>query len=172
MVLQQFARIKVLLLDVDGVLTDGSVLVTEQGDQLRRFAIKDGYAIQLAVKRGLRICIISGGKSQGVLHRLRALGVEDVYLGVADKLALMHEVINRYEVLKEEIGFMGDDIPDLECLKQVGLPMCPQDAVEEIKAVAHYVSPKKGGDGCVRDVIEKILKLQKKWYDDDNIKSI
>ncbi len=171
MVLRQFAHIKVLLLDVDGVLTDGSVLVTEQGEQLRRFSIKDGYAIQLAIKRGLRICIISGGKSQGVLHRLRGLGVEDIYLGVTDKLALMREIIIRYDVALAEVGFMGDDIPDLACLKQVGLPMCPQDAVEEIKAVARYVSPKNGGEGCVRDVIEKILKLQKKWYHEDNIKS-
>lgn len=172
MVLQQFAQIKVLFLDVDGVLTDGSVLLTEQGEQLRRFSIKDGYAIQLGIKRGLRIAAISGGKSQGVLHRLRGLGVEDVFLGIADKLTLMREVILRYDVALAEVGFMGDDIPDLECLEQVGLPMCPQDAVEEVKAVAHYVSPKKGGEGCVRDVIEKILKLQKKWYDDDKIKSI
>lgn len=172
MILQQFAHIKVLFLDVDGVLTDGSVLLTEQGEQLRRFSIKDGYAIQLAIKRGLRIAAISGGKSQGVLHRLRGLGMEDVFLGVADKLVFMQEIMLRYDVTLAEVGFMGDDIPDLECLKQVGLPMCPQDAVEEVKAVVHYVSPKKGGEGCVRDVIEKILKLQKKWYDDDKIKSI
>ncbi|MBD1433865.1 HAD hydrolase family protein [Sphingobacterium sp. DN00404] len=172
MVLQAFANINVLFLDVDGVLTDGSVLVTEQGEQLRRFSIKDGYAIQLAIKRGLRIAVISGGKSQGVLQRLRGLGVEDVFLGVGDKLTVMHDIILRYNVALTEVAFMGDDIPDLACLKQVGLPICPQDAVEEIKAVAHYVSPQKGGEGCVRDVIEKILKLQKKWYDNDNVKSI
>lgn len=172
MVLQAFANIKVLLLDVDGVLTDGSVLVTEQGEQLRRFSIKDGYAIQLAVKRGLRVAVISGGKSQGVLQRLRGLGVEDIFLGVGDKLTVMRDLILRYDVALTEVAFMGDDIPDLACLKQVGLPICPQDAVEEIKAVAHYVSPRKGGEGCVRDVIEKILKLQQKWYDQDNIKSI
>ncbi|PRD46171.1 KdsC family phosphatase [Sphingobacterium haloxyli] len=172
MILQRFVHIKVLFLDIDGVLTDGSVLVTEQGEQLRRFSVKDGYAIQLAIKHGLRIAVISGGKSQGVIHRLRGLGVEDVFLGVVDKLTLMQEIIRRYDVALSEVGFMGDDMPDLECLKLVGLAMCPQDAVEEIKAVAHYVSPKLGGGGCVRDVIEKILKLQNKWYDDDNIKSI
>jgi len=172
MVLQAFANIKVLFLDVDGVLTDGSVLVTERGEQLRRFSIKDGYAIQLAIKRGLRIAIISGGKSQGVLKRLRGLGVEDVFLGVGDKLTVMQDIMLRYDVALAEVAFMGDDIPDLVCLKQVGLALCPQDAVEEIKAVAHYVSPKKGGEGCVRDVIEKILKLQKKWDDDEHIKSI
>src|SRR5690606_22052314 len=172
MVLQAFANIKVLFLDVDGVLTDGSVLVTERGEQLRRFSIKDGYAIQLAIKRGLRIAIISGGKSQGVLKRLRGLGVDDVFLGVGDKLTVMQDIMLRYDVALAEVAFMGDDIPDLVCLKQVGLALCPQDAVEEIKAVAHYVSPKKGGEGCVRDVIEKILKLQKKWDDDEHIKSI
>lgn len=172
MVLRAFANIKLLFLDVDGVLTDGTVLVTEQGEQLRRFSIKDGYAIQLAVKRGLHIVIISGGKSNGVLHRLNGLGVTDVFLNVADKLTTMQEVVRRYQVAWSETAFMGDDIPDLACLKQVGLPLCPQDAVEEIKAVCDYISPKRGGEGCVRDVIEKMLKLQHKWYDDDNIKSV
>jgi len=172
MVLQQFANVKVLFLDVDGVLTDGSVLVTEQGEQLRRFSIKDGYAIQLAVKCGLRICIISGGNSQGVLHRLRGLGVQDVYLGVTDKFAVMQEVALRYDVMLAEVAFMGDDIPDVACMRQAALRLCPQDAVEEVKAVAHYISPKKGGEGCVRDVIEKILKLQKKWHDHDKVRSI
>ncbi|NGM64738.1 KdsC family phosphatase [Sphingobacterium sp. SGR-19] len=172
MILQRFAHIKVLVLDVDGVLTDGSVLVTEEGEQLRRFSVKDGYAIQLAIKRGLRILAITGGKSTGIFHRLRGLGVEDVYLDVADKLTLLQEVIRRYDVALEDVAFMGDDMPDLKCLKEVGLPMCPQDAVEEIKAVSRYVSPKRGGEGCVRDVIEKILKLQKKWYEDATVKSV
>lgn len=172
MVLRAFANIKLLFLDVDGVLTDGTVLVTEQGEQLRSFSIKDGYAIQLAVKRGLHIVIISGGKSNGVLHRLNGLGVTAVFLDVADKLTMMQEVVRRYQVTWSETAFMGDDIPDLACLKQVGLPLCPQDAVEEIKAVSDYISPKRGGEGCVRDVIEKMLKLQHKWYDDDNIKSV
>lgn len=172
MVLKQFAGIRVLFLDVDGVLTDGSVHVTEQGEQLRCFSVRDGYAIQLAVKRGLHISAISGGNSRGVWHRLRGLGVEDVYLGVSDKLSLMQELIGRYGVTVEEMAFMGDDMPDLACMKQVGLALCPQDAVEEIKAIAHYVSPKKGGEGCVRDVIEKILKLQQKWDGGDQVKSI
>lgn len=171
MVLEQFALIKVLFLDIDGVLTDGSVLVTEQGEQLRRFSIKDGYAIQLAMKRGLNIVVISGGKSQSVLHRLRGLGISDVFLDVADKLTLMRKLIDECGAKREEVAFMGDDIPDLACLREVGLALCPLDAVEEIKAICHYVSPKKGGEGCVRDVIEKMLKLQKKWYD-DNTKSI
>lgn len=172
MVLQQFGSIKVLFLDVDGVLTDGSVHVTEQGEQLRRFSVKDGYAIQLAIKRGLRISVISGAKSRGVRERLLALGVEDIYLGVSDKLPLMEDLIQRYGVEAEEAAFMGDDMPDLSCMKQIGLALCPQDAVDEIKTIAHYVSPKKGGEGCVRDVLEKILKLQRKWGEgQENVRS-
>lgn len=172
MVLEKFAGIKVLFLDVDGVLTDSSVHVTEAGEQLRRFSVKDGYAIQLAIKRGLRVSIISGGRSQGVMHRFRGLGVKHVCLDVADKLSVMHELVHKYEVGMAEVAFMGDDMPDLACMKEVGLALCPQDAAEEIKAVSHYISPKNGGNGCVREVMEKILKLQHKWYDDDKIKSV
>lgn len=172
MVLERFADIKAFFLDVDGVLTDGSVHVTEQGEQLRRFSVRDGYAIQLAVKRGLHIAVISGGRSQGVWHRLRGLGVEDIYLDVSDKLSLMQDLIRRYGIDVKKVAFMGDDMPDLTCMEQVGLALCPQDAAEEIKAIAHYVSPKRGGEGCVRDVLEKALKLQKKWNSDEKIKSI
>lgn len=172
MVLEQFAGIKAFFLDVDGVLTDGSVHVTEQGEQLRRFSVRDGYAIQLAVKRGLHIFIISGGKSQGVRHRFRGLGVEEIHLDISDKLPLMQDLIKRYSFDRKEVAFMGDDMPDLACMKEVGLALCPQDAAEEIKAIAHYVSPQRGGEGCVRDVLEKALKLQKKWHNVDQVKSI
>lgn len=173
MVLQQFARIKILFLDVDGVLTDGSVHVTEQGEQLRRFCVKDGYAIQLAIKRGFRVSVISGAKSQGVWARLHGLGVEDIYLGVSDKLPVMQDLMERYGVAMEEVAFIGDDIPDLACMRQIGLALCPQDAVDEIKSIAHYVSPKRGGEGCVRDILEKILKLQKKWDNgEENVRSV
>lgn len=172
MVLKRFVPIQILFLDVDGVLTDGSVLLTENGEQLRRFSIKDGYAIQLAIKRGLQIVIISGGTSNGVRQRLLGLGVEEVFLGVGNKLELMEKLLEERGLTCDQAAFVGDDMPDLACLKRVGLALCPQDAVEEIKAVAHYITPQKGGGGCVRDVIEKILKLQNKWYDEDHIKSI
>ncbi|KGE15210.1 KdsC family phosphatase [Sphingobacterium deserti] len=172
MVLKQFAKIKAVVLDVDGVLTDGTVLVTETGEQLRRFSIKDGYAIQLAMKAGLQIIVISGGNSQGVLQRMRGLHVEEVHLGVADKLTLMQEIIARQGLHKEDIAFMGDDIPDLLCMKEVGLALCPQDAVDEIKNIAAYVSPYRGGEGCVRDVLEKILRLRGLWNLETGIKSI
>lgn len=172
MILQDFARIKALFLDVDGVLTDGTVLVNEDGDQLRRFSIKDGYAIQLAVNVGVQVIVISGGRSEGVLKRLQHLGVLDVYLGISNKLQLMHEIMHRQEWSKEDVAFMGDDVPDLDCMKNVGLALCPQDAVEEVKAVAGYVSPKNGGAGCVRDVLEKILRLKGLWDTKTGIKSI
>ncbi len=172
MILQDFARVKALFLDVDGVLTDGTVLVTEDGDQLRRFSIKDGYAIQLAMKVGLQIIVISGGRSQGVLKRLQNLGVLDVHLGISNKLQLMNEIIHRQGWSREDVAFMGDDVPDLDCLKNVGLALCPQDAVEEVKAVSGYVSPKNGGAGCVRDVLEKILRLKGLWDTGTGIKSI
>ncbi|GHE23688.1 KdsC family phosphatase [Sphingobacterium griseoflavum] len=172
MILKDFAKIKAVFLDVDGVLTDGSVLVTEDGEQLRRFSIKDGYAIQLAVKVGLAIVVISGGQSQGVFKRLQGLGVLDIHLGISNKLELMKEIIARRDWTKEEVAFMGDDVPDLACMKHVGLALCPQDAVEEVKAVAGYVSPKNGGAGCVRDVLEKVLRLQGLWNMETGIKSM
>lgn len=172
MILEKFTTIEALFLDVDGVLTDGSVMVTEQGDQLRSFSIKDGYAIQLAIKKGLQIIIISGGKSLGVKYRLEGLGVKDIFLGVSDKLALMNEIIQKRSLERNQVAFMGDDIPDLACMRVVGLPLCPQDAVDDIKRVAEYVSPYGGGRGCVRDVIEKILRLKMLWSTESNIKSI
>lgn len=172
MILKDFTKIKALFLDVDGVLTDGSVLVTEEGDQLRRFSIKDGYAIQLAMKVGLAIIVITGGKSQGVLKRLRGLGVEEVHLGIADKLSLMRELMVRHGWTSAEVGFMGDDIPDFACMQEAGLALCPQDAVDDIKAISGYVSPKRGGEGCVRDVLEKVLKLKGLWHLETGIRSI
>ncbi len=163
MVLQDFTKIKAVFLDVDGVLTDGTVLVTEQGEQLRSFSVKDGYAMQLAVKSGIYIAVVSGGKTRGVLSRLNSLGIQDVHLGVSDKLSTIIDLIQEWRVASSEVLYMGDDIPDLACMKWVGLPVCPSDAAEEIKQVAKYISPKKGGKGCVRDVLEKILKLQQKW---------
>lgn len=172
MILQDFSKIKAVFLDVDGVLTDGTVLVTESGEQLRQFSIKDGYAIQLAIKVGLKIVVISGGKSIGVLKRLQGLGVEEVHLGVSNKLALLKEIVLKNSWAVADVAFMGDDIPDYSCMKYVGLALCPQDAAEEIKAISGYVSPKQGGKGCVRDVLEKMLRLKGLWDMETGIKSI
>ncbi len=160
---EKLRAIKLLVLDVDGVLTDGMVICFENGDQIRNMNIKDGYALQLAVKIGLRILIISGGNSQGVLNRLNKLGIEDVMMGAQTKLPLLESfcVDNKYH--NEEVLFMGDDIPDLHCMNWAGTTACPADAANEIKEISDYVSRFPGGKGCVRDVIEQLLKVQGKW---------
>ena len=166
MFLEKLKHIKAFILDVDGVLTNGMLLVTEAGEQLRQFNIKDGYALQLAVKRGFKIAVVSGARSKGVEHRLRGLGIENVFLGLDSKLEVYMEFLNKNELMPEQVLFMGDDIPDLQLMKLAGLAVCPADAVEEIKAVSHYISPRNGGDACVRDIIEKVLKIQNAWDDE------
>lgn len=164
--LSQLSQIRAFIFDVDGVLTDGLVHVTETGEQLRRFSIKDGYALQLAVKRGYPIAIISGGRSQSVVSRLKGLGIQDIYIGVDTKTDAFEEFLLIHDLQAEQVLYMGDDIPDFPVMKKVGLPTCPADAAEEIKAISNYISPIKGGAGCVRDVIEKVLKVQGLWLDE------
>ena len=164
--INQLSQIKAFIFDVDGVLTDGLVHVTETGEQLRRFSIKDGYALQLAVKRGYPIAIISVGRSQSVVSRLKGLGIQDIYIGVDTKNDAFEEFLLIHDLQAEEVMYMGDDIPDYPVMQQVGLPVCPADAAEEIKAISKYISPIKGGAGCVRDVIEKVLKVQDAWMDE------
>ncbi|MFM6975899.1 MAG: KdsC family phosphatase [Sphingobacteriaceae bacterium] len=165
--LEKLSQIKAFIFDVDGVLTDGTVHVTETGEQLRRFNIKDGYALQLAIKRGFQIAIISGGRSQSVVSRLKGLGIQDIYIGVESKIDAYDEFLLTYDLSSDDILYMGDDIPDLQVMQKVGLPTCPADAAEEIKAISQYISPKKGGEACVRDVVEKVLKVQGLWLDEN-----
>lgn len=165
----QLKDITTFLFDVDGVLTDGTVLVTTSGEMYRAMNIKDGFALKTAVDRGYHICAISGGNNEGVRKRLQGLGVKDIHLGVSDKIAVMNEYFDLRSISKEQVLYMGDDIPDLKAMKLVGLPCCPQDAVPEIKAVSHYVSHRKGGKGCVRDVIEQVLKVQGNWIDNESV---
>lgn len=165
MFLEQIKHIKAFILDVDGVLTDGNILVTETGEQHRKFNIKDGYALQLAIKRGYHVVILSGGRSKGIELRLKGLGITEVFLGLDSKIEAYQNFLENSRLSSDEILYMGDDIPDLAVTKLVGLATCPADAVEEIKAVCHYVSPKNGGDGCVRDIIEKVMKVRGDWYD-------
>lgn len=172
MLFDQLKRIKAFVFDVDGVFSDGSILVTEQGDQLRTFNTKDGYAVQLAVKKGYPMAVITGGKSQGVKKRMEGLGIKDIYLNVHDKRAVLRDWLSGNQLTLADILYMGDDIPDLESMKIAGFPACPADAVEEIKAVSSYISPKNGGAGAVRDVIEKVMKLQGNWNEDTEVPSI
>jgi len=156
-------HITTFIFDVDGVLTDGSVLVSTDGALLRKMNIKDGYGLKTAVDEGFHVCIISGGSNEGVRKRLEGLGIKDVFLGVSNKIETFQNYLDANNIKKENVLFVGDDIPDYPVMTQVGLPCAPQDAVPEIKKISKYVSHKKGGKGCVRDVIEQVLKVQGKW---------
>jgi len=161
-------EISTFIFDVDGVLTDGSVITLPDGDQVRRMNIKDGYALQHAVKKGYHIIIISGGTSESVRLRLNGLGIEDVYLASKNKMSVYEEVCKKYELKSEEILYMGDDIPDYKLMSIVGFAACPKDAADEIKSICKYISPYKGGEGCVREMIEQVLKLKGHWFDQDS----
>lgn len=164
-------QITTFILDVDGVLTDGSVVLFPDGEQVRTMNIKDGFALQLAVKRGFKVAIISGGKSEAVKKRLQGLGIFDIYMGQSDKLDAFLELLSIYNLNPNEIAYMGDDLPDYQILEKVGLKTCPANAAPEIINLCNYVSPLKGGEGCVRDIIEKVMRTQDKWFN-PNIKDI
>jgi len=172
MLFEKLKQVKGFVLDVDGVLTDGTVLVLENGEQLRSFHVRDGYALQLAIKKGYPIAAITGGNSTGVKLRLTSLGISDVFLNVKEKTAVLLTWSVKYRIDPEHILYMGDDIPDLKAMRSVGIKACPADAVEEIKQLADYISPLCGGKGAVRDVFEKVLKLQGNWENDLPLKSI
>jgi len=156
-------HITTLIFDVDGVLTDGTITVTTNGDMLRTMNIKDGYALKTAVDQGFNVCIISGGSNEGVRLRLKGLGIKDIYLGAHNKIEQLTDYFNKHDIKHEQALYMGDDIPDYPVMKGIGLPCCPQDAVPEIKSISKYISHKNGGQGAVRDVIEQVLKVQNKW---------
>ena len=159
-------KIKALVFDVDGVLSCETVNMSVEGEPLRTVNIKDGYAIQLATKQGLRIAIITGARSEAVRKRYEALGVEDVYIGCTVKVLTYKQFLEKYGYSDENILYMGDDIPDYEIMSMAGCPCCPKDACQEIKEVSLYVSDKDGGKGCGRDVIEQVLRAQGKWMSD------
>lgn len=161
--LEKFGEIDTLIFDVDGVMTDSSLHVLENGQLLRKMHTRDGYALKMAVKAGLRVCIITGGKSEGVKIRLQNLGVSDIYVGIQDKLETYEEYIDIYDLDEDRILYMGDDLPDLAVMRRVGFPVCPSDAAPEILKISKYISSERGGHGCVRDVIERILKVNGKW---------
>jgi 3-deoxy-D-manno-octulosonate 8-phosphate phosphatase (KDO 8-P phosphatase) len=164
---EKLLKVNTFIFDYDGVLTDGSVIINSDGDALRTANVKDGYAMQLAIKKNYRIAVISGGYSESMKHRLENLNIKDVFLGVDKKIDVYNQYLETNNLEKENVLFMGDDIPDYEIMLQTGVPTCPADAVEEIKRVATYISHQTGGHGCVRDIIEQVLKVQGKWMNDD-----
>ena len=166
-----FKNITTFIFDIDGVLTDGAVLVLENGLQARRMSIKDGFALQLAVKSGYRVMAVSGSSPSPVIDRLNKLGIVEVHMSVLDKKSFVTAYIDKNKLRPAEVLYMGDDLPDLPVMRIVGLPTCPADAVPEIVGIAQYVSPVDGGCGCVRDVIEKVLRLNNHWHYHEEVAS-
>ncbi len=156
--------IDTFVFDVDGVFTDSTLIITTNGEMLRKMSVKDAYALKTALQKGYRVCIISGGTNEGVRNRLKALGVTDIYLGAEHKIHALEEYIDIYDIAPSSMLYMGDDIPDIPPMQTVALPTCPQNAVPEVKAISKYVSHKNGGEGCVRDVIEQVLKVRGDWF--------
>jgi 3-deoxy-D-manno-octulosonate 8-phosphate phosphatase (KDO 8-P phosphatase) len=161
--LQAFKSVKVFVFDIDGVLASDTLLILEGGALTRNMNSKDGHALRMAVRKGYPVAVISGSDSEAVKIRLSKLGVKDIFLQVADKKQKLQEYISQNGLAPETVLYMGDDIPDYSCLKMVGIPCCPANAAVEIKQIAKYISPLDGGNGCVRDVIEKVLKLNGHW---------
>ena len=162
-ILQSFKPITTFVFDMDGVITDGSLLISNETDWLRTMDIKDGYAMHVAAENGYRMVVISGSKSESSRKRLFHLGVKDVFMAVPDKKTLLLKYMADNDLAPSRVLYMGDDIPDYGCMDIVGVSCCPADAVNELKQIVHYISPFNGGHGCVRDVIEKVLKLNDHW---------
>jgi 3-deoxy-D-manno-octulosonate 8-phosphate phosphatase (KDO 8-P phosphatase) len=169
--LDRFKQITTFVLDVDGVLTDGTIYVFENGEQVRRMNIRDGFALQLAVKKGYRVLVISGGNSPAVTTRLKKLGITDIFMNVLDKRSALLQYRSDHGITKEQLLFMGDDIPDYQAMLEAGLPCAPANAAHEVRKVAAYICQADGGAGCVREVIEKVLKVNDHWELDTDVAS-
>lgn len=156
-------KIRAIIFDVDGVLSQETINLPADGVPNRTVNIKDGYAIQLAMKLGLRIVIMTGANVEALRIRYQGLGMKDIYMGCAVKMKTYEEFLQQYGLTDEQVMYMGDDIPDLEIMQRVGCPVCPKDACTEIREASIYVSSRNGGQGCARDVIEQTLRAQGKW---------
>ena len=167
--LSSFKKIVCFVFDVDGVLTNGNLLIMPNGVMARTMNIKDGYALQLAVKKGFQVWIISGGNSAEVTNRLSLLGIQEVHMKVANKKELLQSLAAEHNITLDTILYMGDDMPDYEAMQLVGIAACPSDAAMDIKSIAQYKALTKGGEGCAREVIEKVLKLNDQWDVEDQI---
>ena len=155
------------IFDYDGVMTDGRIILQHQGQPLRSANVKDGYVLQLIVKLGYNVVIISGGMSRSMENRLEMLGITDVFLGTKNKKKVLEKYLSDKNIDLKHVVYMGDDIPDYYVMKMVGIPVCPADAAEEIKEISIFISDKKGGEGCVRDIVEQVLKVQGKWMTEE-----
>jgi 3-deoxy-D-manno-octulosonate 8-phosphate phosphatase (KDO 8-P phosphatase) len=167
---EDLGRVKAFVFDIDGVLSLQTINLNSFGVPNRTVNLRDGYALQLAVKKGYHIGIISGGNSKEYKKRLKSLGINDIWLNSRKKIDNFHEFLKKFNLDSSDVLYMGDDIPDIEVLRHAGIPVCPSDADSEVKQVCSYISDKKGGEGCVRDVIEQVLRLHNKWMDTDAFK--
>lgn len=161
--------IKAVVLDVDGVLTDGSLVLMPDGSMTRTMNTRDGYAMQLAIKQGFPMGIITGGNDDAVKQRMNYLGITDVYMASRHKIDDFNDFLATYDLSADEVIFMGDDMPDYEVMQMVGLPCCPKDAAPEIRQISLYISQKNGGQGCVRDILEQLLKVHGKWTEKTDV---
>ncbi len=166
MINYDLTRIRALFFDVDGVLSTETIAQGDDGEPQRTVNIKDGYALRLAQMEGLHVAIITGARPEAIRTRYSRLGIKDIYLSCSVKTKTYDELKRKYQLTDEEILYMGDDIPDYELMQQAGCPVCPADAAPEIKEISIYTSQKRGGYGCVRDVVEQVLKAQHKWMAD------
>ncbi len=164
---EELGKVSAFVFDVDGVLSNAKLYLHPENYLMRSMNIKDGYAIQYAIRKGYPIGIITGGNSEAVETRFTNLGIKDIYLRSRNKMQDLADFLSKYELKPENILYMGDDLPDYLVMKEIGFPTCPSDAVEEIKSISIYISDKAGGEGCVRDVIEQVLRLQGKWMEPD-----
>jgi len=167
MINYDLSKIEAIIFDIDGVLSAETISMNSEGEPLRTVNIKDGYAIQLAVKMGLHIAILSGAQTESVRRRYEGLGVPDIYLKAAVKIKVYNDFLTKYGLADENVIYVGDDIPDYEVMSRCGCPCCPADAAPEIKGISSYISHKKGGYGCGRDIIEQVLRAQGKWMKDE-----
>lgn len=160
---EYLGQITTFIFDVDGVFTDGTLLINSEGEMLRKMNVKDGYALKTALQKGYNVCIISGGTNEGVRRRFKALGVTDIYLGAHHKHGPLDEYLGIHGIKSEHVLYMGDDVPDIPPMGMVQLATCPQNAVAEVKSICDYISHRNGGEGCVRDIIEQVLKVRGDW---------
>ena len=160
---ERLPKIKTFLFDVDGVLTNDSVQIMPDGELVRNMNSKDRYAMQLAVKKGYRIAIITGGNSIAIKNALHELGIKDVFLSQHNKMNCYEDYILEHDLKEDEIVYMGDDLPDYDVMKRVGIAACPNNSAHEIKEISIYISNRNGGEACVRDIIEQVMRSQDTW---------
>lgn len=156
-------KVKTFVFDVDGVMTNGKILITSEGEMYREMDTRDGYALKYALNKGFNIGVISGGTNEGVRKRLELLGINKIYLGIEKKEIAFNDFIQTLNIDPKEVLYMGDDVADIAVMEKVGVATCPQDAVSDVKKIVDYVSHKKGGDGCVREIMEQVMRVQNKW---------